>query len=89
MSETDIIALVRETLWVSLLLCAPVLLVTLVVGLVLSILQAATSISEATLTFLPKLMAGGLATLFAFPWMIHLFRDYFTHMVSLFRQVHP
>lgn len=89
MSETDIIALVRETLWVALVLCAPVLGVTLVVGLVLSVLQAATSISEATLTFLPKLLAGGLATLFAFPWMIHLFRDYFVHMVSLFRSVHP
>lgn len=89
MSETDIISLVRETLWVSLLLCAPVLLTTLVVGLLLSIVQAATSISEATLTFLPKLIAGGVVTLFAFPWMVHLFRDYFTHMVSLFREVHP
>lgn len=89
MSETDIIALVRETLWVALLLCAPVLGVTLITGLLLSVLQAATSISEATLTFLPKLVAGGLMTLFAFPWMIHLFRDYFTHMISLFRQVHP
>ncbi|HQF53939.1 MAG TPA: flagellar biosynthesis protein FliQ [Fibrobacteria bacterium] len=89
MSENDIVALVRETLWVALLLCAPVLLVTLVVGLILSVLQAATSISEATLTFLPKLVAGGAATLFAFPWMIHLFRDYFTHMISLFKQVHP
>lgn len=88
MSETDIIALVRETLWVALLLCAPILLTTLLAGLVLSILQAATSISEATLTFLPKLVAGGLMTLFAFPWMIHLFRDYFVHMISLFRQVH-
>lgn len=89
MSETDIIALVRQTLWVSLLLCAPVLLTTLVVGLVLSILQAATSISEATLTFLPKLVAGGLMTLFAFPWMMHLFRDYFVHLVSLFSKVQP
>lgn len=89
MSETDIIALVRETLWVSLLLCAPVLLTTLVVGLLLSILQAATSISEATLTFLPKLVTGGLVTLFTFPWMMHLFRDYFVHLVSLFREVHP
>ncbi|MBK9580137.1 MAG: flagellar biosynthesis protein FliQ [Fibrobacterota bacterium] len=88
MSEGDIIALVRETLWVSLALCAPVLVVTLVVGLILSILQTATSISEATLTFLPKLIAGGLAAVFAFPWMLHLFRDYFTHMISLFRSIH-
>jgi len=87
-SEGDIIALVRETLWLSLALCAPVLVVTLVVGLILSILQAATSISEATLTFLPKLIAGGVAAVFAFPWMLHLFRDYFVHLVTLFRSVH-
>lgn len=89
MGEGDIIALVRETLVVAMMLCAPVLLVTLVVGLLLSVFQTATSINEATLTFLPKLLAGGAATLFAFPWMIHLFRDYFVHMVSLFRTVHP
>jgi flagellar biosynthetic protein FliQ len=88
MGEGDIVALVRETLLVALVLSAPVLLVTLVVGLVLSIFQTATSISEATLTFLPKLVAGGLATLFAFPWMIHLFRDYFGHLISLFSTVH-
>lgn len=89
MGEGDIIALVRETLLVSLALCAPVLAVTLAVGLVISVLQAATSISEATLTFLPKLLAGGAAAVFAFPWMLHLFRDYFVHMVTLFRTVHP
>jgi flagellar biosynthetic protein FliQ len=86
--EGDIVALVRETLIVALVLCAPVLLVTLVVGLLVSIFQAATSISEATLAFLPKLAAGGVAALVAFPWMIHLFRDYFEHMVFLFRSVH-
>jgi flagellar biosynthetic protein FliQ len=87
--EADIVALVRETLLVALVLSAPVLVVTLVVGLLLSVFQTATSISEATMTFLPKLLAGGLATLFAFPWMIHLFRDYFLHIVTLFRSVHP
>ena len=89
MGEADIVALVRETLLVALVLSAPVLVVTLVVGLLLSVFQTATSISEATMTFLPKLLAGGLATLFAFPWMIHLFRDYFLHIVTLFRSVHP
>ena len=88
MGEADIVALVRETLVVALVLSAPILLVTLVVGLLLSVFQTATSISEATLTFLPKLLAGGAATLFAFPWMIHLFRDYFRHLVSLFQSVH-
>lgn len=51
-----IIQIVRETLWLALMLCAPVLLVTLVVGLLISIFQAATQISEMTLTFIPKLV---------------------------------
>jgi flagellar biosynthetic protein FliQ len=88
MGEADIVALVRETLMVAMMLAAPVLVVTLLTGLMLSVFQTATSINEATLTFLPKLVAGGTATLFAFPWMIHLFRDYFVHLVSLFRTVH-
>lgn len=88
MSEALIIQLVRETLWISLMLCAPVLLVTLVVGLVISVFQAATQISEMTLTFIPKLLAAGAVTVFTFPWMLHQFRDFFVHLVSLFRQVH-
>jgi len=88
MSEALIIQIVRETLWLSLMLCAPVLLVTLVVGLIISIFQAATQISEMTLTFIPKLLVAGAVMIFTFPWMLHLFRDFFVHMVMLFRQVH-
>ncbi len=83
-----IIQIVRETLWLSLLLCAPVLLVTLVVGLLISIFQAATQISEMTLTFIPKLVVACAVMIFTFPWMIHQFRDFFVHIVTLFRQVH-
>lgn len=88
MSEALIIQLVRETLWLSLELCAPILLVTLVVGLVISIFQAATQISEMTLTFIPKLLVAGVVMIFTFPWMLHQFNDFFVHLVSLFRQVH-
>ena len=83
-----IIQIVRETLWLALMLCAPVLLVTLVVGLLISIFQAATQISEMTLTFIPKLVFACTVMLFTFPWMIHQFRDFFVHIVTLFRQVH-
>lgn len=88
MSEALIIQIVRETLWLALMLCAPVLLVTLVVGLLISIFQAATQISEMTLTFIPKLLVAGAVTVFTFPWMLHHFRDFFVHLVTLFRQVH-
>ncbi len=88
MSDAAIVDLIRQTLWVSLLLCAPILGATLVIGLAISVVQAATQINEATLTFLPKLIIAGVVLVFTFPWMMHLFRDYFTHLVELMLQVH-
>jgi flagellar biosynthesis protein FliQ len=88
MTDASIVDLIRQTLWVALLLCAPILSVTLVVGLLISVVQAATQINEMTLTFLPKLLCAGIMLIFVFPWMLHLFRDYFTHMVELMREVH-
>ena len=51
-------------------LSAPMLLAGLVVGLLVSIFQAATSINEMTLTFIPKMLAVGGALIFFFPWMM-------------------
>ena len=53
MSEQYIVTLVREAFYTTLLVAAPILLVSLVVGLVVSVVQAATSIQEFTLTFVP------------------------------------
>lgn len=89
MTDATIVDLIRQTLWVSLLLCAPVLISTLVIGLLVSIVQAATQINEMTLTFLPKLVISGVVLVLVFPWMIHLFRDYFVHMVEMMGQVKP
>ncbi len=89
MTDATIVDLIRQTLWVSLLLCAPVLVSTLVIGLLVSIVQAATQINEMTLTFLPKLVISGVVLVLVFPWMMHLFRDYFTHMVEMMAQVKP
>jgi len=61
--------------------CAPVLLVALVVGLAVSLLQAVTQINEATLSFLPKLLAV-LATLgIAGPWMMTLLVDWIRQVI--------
>lgn len=54
MSDTSIVVLVQETLWTFMLLVAPILGVSILVGLIISILQATTSIQEQTLTFVPK-----------------------------------
>lgn len=59
MGEGEVITLVRESLWVALVIATPILAVALAVGLVIGLLQALTSIQELTLTFVPKLVAIG------------------------------
>jgi flagellar biosynthetic protein FliQ len=66
----------QQALTVMLLLAAPLLLTSLVVGLVVSVLQAATQINEMTLTFIPKLVGTMVALVVAGPWMITFFVDY-------------
>jgi len=65
-----------QAMQVTLLLGAPLLLVALVVGLVISIFQAATQINEATLSFIPKLLAVFVTLVVAGPWMLEQMLDY-------------
>jgi len=69
MSDTDIAAMIRECMIVILKLGGPPLVVGLVVGLVVSLVQAVTQINEATLAFLPKVFAIGLAMVLLGPFM--------------------
>ena len=59
-----------EAIKTAIALSAPMLLAGLAVGLLVSIFQAATSINEMTLTFIPKMLAVALALIFFFPWMM-------------------
>lgn len=76
--------LLRSGIFLILILSAPVLLIGLVVGLIVSILQATTSIQEQTLTFVPKIAAILLALVFFGPWMFASLAQY---TVQLFQQI--
>ncbi|MCX9157946.1 flagellar biosynthesis protein FliQ [Niveibacterium sp. 24ML] len=76
MTPTTVIALCRDAIEVVLMVSAPPLLAALVVGLVLSIFQAATQINEMTLTFVPKVMVMFVTLLIAGPWMLTTMTDY-------------
>jgi flagellar biosynthetic protein FliQ len=76
MNPQSVITIGQQALYVMLVLAAPLLLAALVVGLVVSILQAATQINEMTLSFIPKLLAMVTALVIAGPWMITYFVDY-------------
>jgi flagellar biosynthetic protein FliQ len=66
----------QEGLYTLLMVAAPVLLVVLAVGLVVSVVQAATQINEATLSFVPKIVAAVAVLAFAGPWMMTTLVDY-------------
>jgi len=76
MTPESVMTIGSQAIQVSLLLGAPLLLVALVIGLVISIFQAATQINEATLSFIPKLVAIFLTLIIAGPWMLEKMLDY-------------
>jgi flagellar biosynthesis protein FliQ len=76
MDATQVLASGQEGLLLLLMVSAPVLLVVLVVGLVVSIFQAATQINEATLSFVPKIVAAVAVLGFAGPWMVTTLVEY-------------
>ena len=70
MTESFVMTLGRDTMLLALMLGAPILGVSLLVGLVVSLFQAVTQINEMTLTFVPKILGLGLVLLFLGPWML-------------------
>ena len=76
MDATQVLAAGQQGLYLLLMVSAPVLLVVLVVGLLVSIFQAATQISEATLSFVPKVLAAVAMLGFAGPWMMTTLVEY-------------
>ena len=74
----------RQTLMMTALLSAPLLLTALVVGLLMGIIQAATQIQEMTLSFIPKLIAVGVALFVAGPWMLRTLVDF---TINLFHSI--
>jgi flagellar biosynthetic protein FliQ len=76
MTQEVIIGLATEAIRVLLLVAAPVLLAGLIVGVLISIFQTATSIQDQTLTFIPKIIVVLLMVLISLPWMMQIMMDY-------------
>ena len=81
MTPESVISLARAAVETTLLVSAPLLLTALVVGLVISVFQAATQINEMTLTFIPKLAAVFIALVIAGPWMLTLLTDFMRQLI--------
>lgn len=82
MSENLFIDLLRETLYLIIKVSAPMLIVSLVLGLVISILQTVTSIQEQTLTFVPKLIGIFVVLMLFGNWIFRSIVDYFEYLMN-------
>ncbi|USX22208.1 flagellar biosynthesis protein FliQ [Oxalobacteraceae bacterium OTU3REALA1] len=82
MTPESVMTLGRHAMEVTLMIAAPMLLVALIIGLVVSIFQAATQINEATLSFIPKLVGIFVALVVAGPWMLSVMLDYMREVFS-------
>jgi flagellar biosynthetic protein FliQ len=76
------LALTSDTLWTAIVLAAPVIGITTLVGLVVSILQVVTQIQESSLTFVPKLIAAAAVLLLLGGWMMTTLAQYATRLIS-------
>lgn len=84
MSEGHVLEMGRQALWVLLQITLPILIFAMVTGVVVSLFQAVTQIQEMTLTFVPKIIAVGVAIVLFGPWMLATMVAF---MVKLFSSV--
>lgn len=82
MELESIADLLRDTIWTTLALSAPILLTALGTGLVISVFQAATQVNEQTLTFVPKIVATLAAFALVFPIMMATLAEFMTRIIQ-------
>lgn len=87
MTQDQVLEIFQEALWLTLKLGGPMLIISIVVGLVISILQAATQIHEQTLTFVPKLIGIALVLILTAPWMIDTLNDFTKRIFEIMTEV--
>jgi flagellar biosynthetic protein FliQ len=82
MNAQMVLTMGQEALWMLLLVSSPVLGMVLVVGLIVSLFQAVTQINEATLAFVPKLIAAVAVLAIAGPWMLSMLVEYIQRTIE-------
>ncbi len=87
MNELIIAQIGKEALKTALLVAGPALLVSLVVGLAISIFQVVTSLQDQTIAFVPKIVAVMVVVALSFPWMVQVLVRFTTHMFTDFNAV--
>ena len=83
MTQGDVLAVGQEALLLALKLAGPFVVVSILIGLVIAVFQAATQIHEQTLTFVPKVLAIALLLLASGSWMISMMNDYINYLFRI------
>ncbi|MCK9493893.1 MAG: flagellar biosynthesis protein FliQ [Dehalococcoidia bacterium] len=82
MNDAQVITLAQDALWTTLLVSAPILVVSLVIGMVVSVFQAMTQINEVTMTFVPKILGVFAVCAVVGPWMIGTMVNYTSRLLE-------
>lgn len=82
MTEDLVLTLGSEAIKITVYLAGPMLLAAMAIGIVVSVLQAITQINEATLTFIPKMVAVVLVLVVMAPWMLEMLQQYATEVLG-------
>lgn len=81
MTFADALTIGREALLVTMIVCAPALVLGMVTGLIISLFQAVTQVQEPTLAFIPKILVVGIAILFFGPFMLAMLTDFMRRII--------
>jgi len=87
MNELIIVQIAREAVQTAIFVAGPALLVSMAVGLIISIFQVVTSLQDATVAFVPKVLAVMLVVVLSFPWMMRVMVQFTTKMFTDFNFV--
>jgi len=87
MTEEIVVEILKDAFFTAFTILLPILGVALIVGIAISIFQAATSIQEMTLTFVPKILITALTILFLIPWIIEKLVFFTNRMFAMFSTV--
>lgn len=82
MSQSDILKLAQDSIKVVLMIASPMLIFSLLIGLIVSIIQAVTQIQEATLSFVPKIVAVFLSLILFGPWILQVITEFTTNLLT-------
>jgi flagellar biosynthetic protein FliQ len=81
--EGIVMEIFSEAMMAAFKMAAPLLIISLVVGLIIAIIQAATQIHEQTITFVPKLFAIAIVLLLSGPWLLAIIRDFYLYVMEV------